>query len=660
MVCRVSDDIIDALQHCRLKAYFKLHGQEGPKCGYEKLLIEQRANVQCKAHEKTRREYRETELATDLNLSVANLRKGPAFILGARLDDDRHAVSFDGLRKTDGPSTLGDFRYEPVMFCAARRVRASDRQQLAARGVLLARVQGTLPVGGVVYLGPDSARSSIRFGPTLTAAENLLRDAERLQRADAPPKLVLNDHCRICEFRDRCRDQAIREDNLSLLRGVGEKASKRYARKGVLTLTQLAHTFRPRRRGKRADSPLKLRDHALHALAIRDQTIYVLGAPKLPTAPVRMYLDIESDPEEGYTYLIGLVICNGERVERHSLWSDDQKGEAEILSRFLNIVAGYDAPRLYCYGNHERTFLTRMRREARRKKSIDAVLAALTNVLTVIYPHFYFPAYSNGLKEVAGCLGCRWTEPDASGIESVVWRKNWEKTGDASWKAKLIQYNLEDCDALRKVCTFLSEAPNDCATSTPDASPRVAPVAELDKLARTVSWSQYTNADFDFVNKRAYFDYQRRRVFVRTKQARSRRIRQMPGRRWQNRDLRVTHRVEITASRCPFCKSKFIVPLDPKQRPKGMRTRRKRVFDLVITPGAIRRKVIECKAVSYRCTPSTSLWFRRYAAPAPRSVVRVTCRRSDDIGARADAGKLGTPTSSLGCRRFRRTAQRAT
>jgi predicted RecB family nuclease len=442
MACRITDDVINALQHCRLKAYFRLRGEGGAPCGYEKLLIEQRANARRKAIEKIRREYSETEVATGLNLSLANLRKGAAFILSALLDDDRHAVVFDALRKTDGPSSLGDFQYQPVIFCAAGRVRASDRQQLAARAVLLARVQGALPGGGVVYLGRDSARTGIRFGPTLMAAENLLRDAERLQRAEGPPKLLLNDHCRICEFRDRCRDQAIRDDDLSLLRGVGEKAIKRYARKGVLTLTQLAHTFRPRRRGKRSDAPLRLRDHALHALAIRDQTIYVLGAPKLPTAPVRIYLDIEGDPEEGFTYLIGLVVCDGERVERHSLWSDDRKGEAEIFARFLAIVAGYDAPRLYCYGDYERSFIARMRRQARRKKSIDAVLSALTNVLTIIYPHFYFPTYSNGLKEVAGCLGCRWTDPDASGIESVVWRKNWEKTGDASWKARLIQYNL--------------------------------------------------------------------------------------------------------------------------------------------------------------------------------------------------------------------------
>jgi hypothetical protein len=111
---------------------------------------------------------------------------------------------------------------------------------------------------------------------------------------------------------------------------------------------------------------------------------------------------------------------------------------------------------------------------------------------------------------VAGCLGCRWTEPDASGVASILWRKNWAKTGDASWKAKLIQYNLEDCEALRRVCVFLNEAPNCNATSRPNETPRVATVAQLDKLARTATWSKFQHADFEFVNKRAYFDYQRR------------------------------------------------------------------------------------------------------------------------------------------------------
>lgn len=602
MPSKITGDVIDALQHCRLKAYYQLHGEQGTKSGYEKLLIEQRANQEPRIIEKIQREYREAEIATNLDLSAASLGKGASFVLGALLEDDRYAVHFDGLRKTADPSALGGFRFEPVLFCAAQRVRALDRQQLATRAVLLAKLQRTLPSGGTVYLGQNSARTRIRFGSTLTTAENILKEAERLQRAEAPPKLVLNDHCRICSFRDRCRDQAIREDNLSLLRGIGEKAIKRYARKGVLTLTQLAHTFRPRRRGKRADTPLTRRDHALHALAIRDRTIYVLGAPTIPKAGVRIYVDMEGDPEDGLIYLIGLVVCEAERVERYSFWADDKKGEAEIFARFLDIVARYDAPRLYSYGNYERTVIVRMRHQARRKRPVDAILAALTNVLTIIYPHFYFPTYSNGLKETAGYLGCRWTEPDASGIESVVWRKSWEKTGDASWKAKLIQYNLEDCDALHRICDFLAEAPNCDDNSQLDEALRVAPVAQLDKLARTVTWSKFAQADFDFVNKRAHFDYQRRHVFVRSKSSRRKRSGKTARRRWQNRDLRVTHRVEITATHCPACKSKRIVALDPKRRPKSVQTRRKRAFDLVITPGAIRRKVVEFRAVAYRCS----------------------------------------------------------
>jgi len=51
MACRITDDVIDSLQHCRLKAFFKLSGEVGSRCGYESLLIEQRANAKRKAIE---------------------------------------------------------------------------------------------------------------------------------------------------------------------------------------------------------------------------------------------------------------------------------------------------------------------------------------------------------------------------------------------------------------------------------------------------------------------------------------------------------------------------------------------------------------------------------------------------------------------------------
>jgi predicted RecB family nuclease len=297
MTSKITSETLEALQHCRLKAYFELRGEVGRRSAYEELQLAQRAELRAKAIAKIERGHINSEIESDLQLSIVNLRRRAPYILTTRLEDDRHLVLFDGLRMIAGASALGDFYYEPVMFCAARRVRACDRRQLAMLAILLGRVQGVIPTGGIVYLGRDAARTSIRFGTALQAANTLLREAERLQRTETPPKLLLNDHCRICGFRNRCSDRAIREDHLSLLRGLGEKTIKRYARKGVTTLTQLAHTFRPRRRGKRVNVALTRRDHALHALAIRDRTIYVLGEPKLPTGPVRIYMDIEAIPK---------------------------------------------------------------------------------------------------------------------------------------------------------------------------------------------------------------------------------------------------------------------------------------------------------------------------------------------------------------------------
>ena len=100
-----------------------------------------------------------------------------------------------------------------------------------------------------------------------------------------PPSLILNDHCQICEFRQRCHDQAVQEDNLSLLRGMGEKEIKRNARKGIFTVTQLSYTFRPRRRPKWARAAPRPHSFALQALALREKKIHINGTPELKNHP---------------------------------------------------------------------------------------------------------------------------------------------------------------------------------------------------------------------------------------------------------------------------------------------------------------------------------------------------------------------------------------
>jgi predicted RecB family nuclease len=599
MASKITLDVLGAQPRCPLKAYYLLNGEAGVKSDFEALALERRQEVASKAIAKVQRHYTEDQIESGTRLSAATLRKQIPFILSGNVEDERYAVRIHGLKLAVGASLLGRFHYEPVLFTEARRVSKADRHLLAVCAVLLSRLQGIIPVTGLVCLGPDGVMTSVRFGAQVRAAEDCIHGTERLQRADTPPKLMLNDHCAVCEFRDRCRGQAVSEDNLSLLRGIGEKVISRYRRKGLQTLTQLAHTFRPRRRGKRADRPAKVRDHALHALAIRDKTIYVLGKPELPTAPVRIYVDVEGDPDRDFIYLIGAVVCDGKCCEVHTFWANGKRDEALIFNQFIDMASRYEAPRLYCYGSYEKIVFAQLRRHAKRKKQSDAVLAVSTNVLAVIYPHFYFPVYSNGLKDVGSCLGCRWSEPGASGLQSIVWRTLWERTGDEDWKVKLLQYNVEDCQALRLITEFLADSCGGAPAFQSPTSPRVASVEELDKLSRTVMWPKFVHEDFDFVNKRAWFDYQRTRVFARTTPARKRIQRAAHKRSWKNRHIRATHQLDVTASTCPFCKSREIAIMP--RRSKGTQTRRKRSYDIIVTPGAVKRKIIEVRATAYQC-----------------------------------------------------------
>ena len=49
----------------------------------------------------------------------------------------------------------------------------------------------------------------------------------------------------------------------------------------------------------------------------------------------------------------------------------------------------------------------------------------------------------------------RWSDGEASGVQSIAWRMRWESTHDEEWRRKLEIYNREDCLALRRVTEFV-------------------------------------------------------------------------------------------------------------------------------------------------------------------------------------------------------------
>ena len=252
------------------------------------------------------------------------------------------------------------------------------------------------------------------------------------------------------------------------------------------------------------------------------------------------------------------------------------------------------------------------------------LLGEATNVLTVIHSHVYFPVYTNSLKEIAGYLGFRWTESEASGIQSIILRDTWDASHDPALKERLVRYNREDCQALKTVCDFISLAVS--ARGKPEAPGAAGPsVVSTDDVARRrsrfVAYGRATFAlkDLERVSNCAYFDYQRERVFVRTDKKVAKLVKRAKKKPPAPKPNQV---IELTCEKCVLCGSPEIKA--------GRKVRQRRLTDLRFSASGVKRWVILYRARRYSCAacgrqflPEGWPKYQRLLRRQARGVVRV-------------------------------------
>ena len=196
-------------------------------------------------------------------------------------------------------------------------------------------------------------------------------------------------------------------------------------------------------------------------MAIRTGKVHVEHLPELPRSPVELFLDFEGVPDCDSYYLAGLLVCRGSEAEYQSFWADDATGEAAMWSALIERLAAFPDSLVYHYGSYEKKVFATL---AKRHSSGVGLSDRLVNVASSVYGKVYFPVRSNGLKPLGRFLGAVWTDPQASGLQSLVWRHRWEMTRDERFRQSLLQYNREDCEALRLLFGRLDQIRRDAAS----------------------------------------------------------------------------------------------------------------------------------------------------------------------------------------------------
>ena len=559
MSTSITTELLAAFLNCRYKAFLKATSTPGTTSDFQQLETTLQQDFAQRARQHLLSSLPADQISHAPKSLVRALAREHPIITNAHAASGDLSVRIDALVRLHSKSSR---EYIPVRFVRKEKLVRQDKLLLASVKTLKPpRKQGETAFEAIIH------PLILRRRPT-------------------------NGHCSVCEFQQHCRDLALETDDLSLLRTIKDQEITKLNAKGIFTTTQLSYTYRPRRRRKKAKKPPTKHHHSLQALAIRTDTIYVAQKPGLSRRTPSVFLDIEGVPDRQFYYLIGLRICDGKDHRKLSFWADGQDDEKTIWESLLGAIEEIDDFVLFHYGSYDSKAIGHLHKRYGGSETLVKRLASFsTNVLSLVYGHVYFPTYSNDLKSIASCLGFSWSDAEASGLQSLVWRHRWETTHDDKYKKRLLTYNQEDCRALEVVTDAISTICDNDEVPRPSLSKET-----IDTEALVRGWPNiYKRNDFYFpafdrINRCAYFDYQRERVLVRTSDLVKKSIQRKKRNRRRGR-LNKTNECK-RPSHCPHCMGVGVI-----QHGAVAKT----VNDLKLFNGGVKRWTVRHAAHRYLC-----------------------------------------------------------
>ena len=577
----ITSDIVVAYSQCPRKAYLLLFSPEkGKPHEYIQILGQQRSTHQERYLDRLQHTHADVQ-----PYSLENLRTGSKMLINAHLQVDGLAADCGVLTRVAGTSTFGKYSYEPSIFVGTYSIGNAHKLELSFVAYVLERLQSRSPATGRI-IGVNGTSHPVKLDHQSKALRPLLEPLHEWPMADSPtpPPIVLNKHCPLCPFQHLCQAQAEQEDNLSLLDGVTARVMRQYEKKGIFTVKQLSYLFKPRKPKKRSRKPPSVTHKVeLQALAIREQKIYLQELPTLSRQPVELFVDMEGIPDRGVYYLIGLLVCQPDTTAYYAFWADTDQDERHMWQQFVEKVAQYPEGPIYHYGSYEPRAVAQLAK--RYATDAESATKRLVNVHRHIYGKVYFPVWSNRLKDLGNFLGAQWTSPQASGLQSLVWRHQWEHTQDETYRAILVTYNKEDCYALKVLLEELSKIAlsADLLSAVDFADKRKQPTTERSEEIHSQVGTILKFAHFDYDKKKISFQQNTRsQQSKQERQAQQRYAARMRHQKRENIRQQVKRTIQVERGvACPEC---GYTPLRHTEQVAG-----RTIIDLVLTRSGIKK-----------------------------------------------------------------------
>lgn len=586
---QINNEILNDFINCKYKAYRKSKNQIGSISEYQ-ILYEQLKQKQKANFEKFISENK--NLISFNTVFDNNISKDGVF-LNLKFTNANINLTPDGIEFTGKKNII------PIFITPFEKVTTSDKLFLALQATFIQNEFNLQIENCKIVSGINLKQIKFKFASFAKSINKLIGDMNKMLSNSNAPVFFKNSHCQVCEFQNNCLEKLIEKDDLSLMTALKPKEILQKNNRGVFSVKQLSYSFRPKKNPYRRRKFLP----ELKALAIREGKTFILEIPELKQVETDVYLDFEGILDRGSNYLIGVILKTNETETEYSFWADNEDQQTEIFIDLINLLKPLNSFKIHHYGAYEINALKNISKKltTEQQEFLKIMIDNSCNILNIFSHNLYPPTYSNSLKEIARFLKFEWTESGASGLQSIIWRYNWEFTQNEDLKKKLITYNMEDCRALIKVKDWISNIP-----INGDENFKKAENIKRDSIFK---WQRnnFLTEEFNQINRFAYFNYQREKVLIKTYPKIAARQKIINSQKQKSKKRLKPNKVVLIPrpKNCPKCNGTRFYKHD-----KYYRT----IIDLKISKTALKRQVtlyhmdrFECRDCSYIFTPKDSI-----------------------------------------------------
>jgi predicted RecB family nuclease len=410
--------------------------------------------------------------------TTAAMERGDGLIYSGRVRVDDLLGEPDLLRRQGRKYLAGDIKSGAGVEGATEEVAGKPKKHYAVQLGLYTdiierqgRCAGRSPFvwdvhGEEVPYDLDEPQGSRRRSTLWDVYRSCLAEARAIVTKSEETTPAYGSICKLCHWRTHCLRQMVASGDLTLIPELGRAVRDAMAPyvgdiKGlaIIDLGTLAQERGSVIEGVGLERLAKFQARA-RLQAQRNSKPYLKEALDLPRSHREIFFDIETDPMRDICYLHGFVERTGgdsstERYEAFVAEHPTEDEEERAFSEAWQYVKRSRPCVIYYYSPYERTFWRKLQ-EAYPGVATKAEIEEMFDpgVCVDLYHHVVrskteWPTRDFSIKTLASYLGFKWRDPDPSGASSIEWYHRWVETGDAKIRKRILQYNEDDCVAMR-------------------------------------------------------------------------------------------------------------------------------------------------------------------------------------------------------------------